>query len=73
MGAVVSSKRRNEGPAEVEKPEDAFVTLVREQMQKALTESGWENKERNVLFANCIKFIAVTMKLKGDDGSFFDD
>jgi hypothetical protein len=73
MGAVVSSKRRNEGPAEVEKPEDAFVTVVREKMQKALNAEGWDAKEQNLLFANCIKFIAVTMKLKGDDGSFFDD
>jgi hypothetical protein len=73
MGAVSASKRRDEGREEVEKPEDVFVNLVRSQMELALNQSNWENKDRNVLFANCIKFIAVTNKLRGEEGSFFDD
>jgi hypothetical protein len=41
-------------------------------MEEALRGAG-ELKEKNALFANCIKFIAVTQKLKGEEGSFFDD
>jgi hypothetical protein len=41
-------------------------------MERALDEAA-DPKERNALFANCIKFIAVTQKLKGEEGSFFDD
>lgn len=75
MGTVVASKRGNKGSEEnaAIKPEDAFIDLVRTEMENALKEAGWENKERNVLFANCIKFIAVTNKLRGEEGSFFDD
>jgi hypothetical protein len=39
----------------------------------ACLRKGWDPKDMNALFANCIKFIAVKNKLKGEEGSFFDD
>lgn len=73
MGATSALKRGDKGREAVEKsPDDAFIELVRSSMEEALRGAG-ELKEKNALFANCIKFIAVTQKLKGEEGSFFDD
>lgn len=64
------------GPRAVAEPEesadDVFIQLLREAMKRSLN-SMTEPKDQNALFANCIKFIAVTNKLKGEEGSFFDD
>lgn len=55
-----------------ESTDDKFIALVQEAMEDSL-KLNMEPKDRNALFANCIKFIAVKNKLKGEEGSFFDD
>lgn len=59
-----------------ETADDKFIALVRAAMENELQEDNMakmEAKERNVLFGNCIKFIAV-IRRRGDDdgGSWFD-
>jgi len=51
-----------------------FIDLVREAMKTDLGSfTTWEPKDKNAFYANCIKFIAVTNKLRGEEGSFFDE
>ena len=55
-----------------ENQEDTFIALLQRSMESALGKE-MEPKDMNALFANCIKFIAVKNKLKGDDGSYWDN
>ena len=64
-------KPQKDGEKE-ETADEVFIDLVRAAMTEALRGAG-ELKEKNALFANCIKFIAVTNKLKGEDGDWFNE
>lgn len=64
--------RRTQQTEEKEE-EDSFISLLQSTMEASLKLSSMDDKDRNSLFANCIKFIAVKHKLKsGDDGDYFD-
>jgi len=63
----MARRKPNEEPITTEESAgDRFVRFVREAMEAQLAVEAMDAKERNVLFANCIKFIAVTRKGGGD-------
>ena len=64
---------RGKPQQEEESTDDQFIKLVQEAMEATLKKTGMEPKDKNALFANCIKFIAVKNKLKGEEGDFFND
>ena len=62
--------------AEGEKREERFVTLLQSSMELDLEDCRtYDLKERNALYANCVKLLAILTKIKGDDddGSFFGE
>ena len=62
--------------AEGEKREERFVTLLQSAMELDLEDCRtYDLKERNALYANCVKLLAILTKIKGDDddGSFFGE
>ena len=62
--------------AEGEKREERFVTLLQSSMELDLEDCRtYDLKERNALYANCVKLLAILTKIKGDDddGSWHDD
>jgi hypothetical protein len=56
------------------KPEvDPFIVKLEQALTDMLNEP-LEPKDRNALFANAIKFLAIKLKMGGDDGGdFFGD
>jgi len=61
---------------EDEKREERFVTLLQSAMELDLEDCRtFDLKERNALYANCVKLLAILTKIKGDDddGSFFGE
>jgi hypothetical protein len=61
---------------DTEKREERFIGLLQAAMEIDLGDCrDYDLKERNALYANCVKFLAVIGKFTdGDgDGSFFDD
>src|SRR5216684_2364700 len=61
---------------EDEKREERFVTLLQSAMELDLEDCRlYDLKERNALYANCVKLLAILTKIKGDDddGSFFGE
>jgi hypothetical protein len=62
--------------AEKEKREERFITLVQAAMELDLADCrDYDLKERNALYANCVRFLAVIGKFTegDDDGNFFDN
>jgi hypothetical protein len=62
--------------ADTEKREERFIALLQAAMEIDLADCReYDLKERNALYANCVRFLAVIGKFTdGDgDGSFFDD
>jgi hypothetical protein len=61
---------------DTEKREERFIALLQAAMEIDLGDCrGLDLKERNALYANCVKFLAVMKNFKDDDddGSFFDN
>ena len=61
---------------EGERREERFVTLLQSSMELDLEDCRtYDLKERNALYANCVKLLAILTKIKGDDddGSFFGE
>lgn len=52
---------------------DTFVETLQTELENMLKRSDLEPKDRNALFSNAIKFLAVRNKLGGDDGGFWGD
>jgi len=68
----VAQEQKPEEPSR----EDRFILILQEALERDLKMSGsLDTKERNALYANCVKFLAVLTKFGGndDDGSFFDN
>ncbi len=60
--------------SEVVSREDRFITKLQASLEFDLGDSNSiDIKERNILYANCIKFLAVLTKFGGDedDGSYW--
>jgi pyocin large subunit-like protein len=61
---------------DTERREERFIALLQAAMEIDLDDCrAYDLKERNALYLNCVRFLAVINKFKdGDgDGSFFDD
>jgi len=59
-----------------EKREDRFITLLQAAMELDLGDCrSFDLKERNMLYTNCVRFLAIMTKFKDgdDDGSFFGE
>src|SRR5216684_3311593 len=70
------SEKIAQSKADTEKREERFIGLLQAAMELDLSDCrNYDLKERNALYANCVKFLAVIGKFTdGDgDGSFFDD
>jgi hypothetical protein len=62
--------------ADTEKREERFIALLQAAMELDLGDCrSFDLKERNMLYTNCVRFLAIMTKFKDDDGdgSFFDD
>jgi cell division FtsZ-interacting protein ZapD len=61
---------------ENEKREDRFIALLQAAMELDLGDCrSFDLKERNMLYTNCVRFLAIMTKFKDgdDDGSFFGE
>jgi hypothetical protein len=68
-----SKKEKSDGVGEISR-EDQFITKLQARLEADLDGCGsLDFKERNALYANAIKFLAVLTKFSGgdDDGSWW--